>query len=283
MTPLRCDSCNSGASPLYEGTWSRRFSELLFLRAASEPWASCSALAGERSTRESLVSSRNARACFVSGSTSNSSEPVHVDRDDGALLGPLREGDEQVFSALVDRWGGMMLRLALSHVENRAIAEEVVQEAWLTVLRSLDRFEGRSSLRTWILGIVVNLARSRARAERRSIALPESDAPVVDSTRFLPADHPRWPHHWAMAPIIWRTPEQELLAEEVRKVILDAIDELPAAQREVMVLRDLEGIAGADVCNVLGLTDTHQRVLLHRARTRVRNALERYFAAPEAT
>jgi RNA polymerase sigma-70 factor (ECF subfamily) len=219
----------------------------------------------------------------VSGSTSNSSEPVHVDRDDGALLGPLREGDEQVFSALVDRWGGMMLRLALSHVENRAIAEEVVQEAWLTVLRSLDRFEGRSSLRTWILGIVVNLARSRARAERRSIALPESDAPVVDSTRFLPADHPRWPHHWAMAPIIWRTPEQELLAEEVRKVILDAIDELPAAQREVMVLRDLEGIAGADVCNVLGLTDTHQRVLLHRARTRVRNALERYFAAPEAT
>jgi RNA polymerase sigma-70 factor (ECF subfamily) len=219
----------------------------------------------------------------VAKKTQESPGPVHVDRDDGALLGSLQEGDERVFSALVDRWGGMMLRLALSHVENRAIAEEVVQEAWLTVLRSLDRFEGRSSLRTWVLGIVVNLARSRARAERRSIALPESGAPVVDSARFLPEDHPRWPHHWAMPPIIWRTPEQELLAEETRTVILDAIDDLPAAQREVMVLRDLEGIAGADVCNILGLTDTHQRVLLHRARSRVRNALERYFAAPEAT
>jgi RNA polymerase sigma-70 factor, ECF subfamily len=225
----------------------------------------------------------DARACFVSGSSSKLPEPAHVDRDDGALLGPLREGDERVFSALVDRWGGMMLRLALSHVDNRAIAEEVVQEAWLTVLRSLDRFEGRSSLRTWILGIVVNLARSRARTERRSIALPDSGTPVVDSTRFLTPDHPRWPHHWAMAPITWRTPERELLAEETRKVILDAIDELPAAQREVIVLRDLEGIAGADVSNILGLTDTHQRVLLHRARSRVRNALERYFSAPEAT
>ena len=176
-----------------------------------------------------------------------------------------------------------MLRLALSHGESRAIAEEVVQEAWLTVVRSLDRFGGRSSLRTWVLGIVVNLARSRTRAERRSIALSESGGPVVDSTRFLAADHPRWPHHWAMEPITWRTPEQELLAEETRKVIFDAIDGLPAAQREVLVLRDLEGVGAADVCNILGLTDTHQRVLLHRARSRVRNALERYFAATEAT
>jgi RNA polymerase sigma-70 factor (ECF subfamily) len=177
----------------------------------------------------------------------------------------------------------MMLRLALSHVERRAIAEEVVQEAWLTVLRSLDRFEGRSSLRTWVLGIVVNLARSRARAERRSIALLDSGGPAVDSLRFLAADHPRWPHHWATEPLTWGTPEQELLAQETRKVILAAIDGLPAAQREVLVLRDLEGIAGADVCNIVGLSDTHQRVLLHRARSRVRNALERYFAALEAT
>ena len=176
-----------------------------------------------------------------------------------------------------------MLRLALSHVESRAVAEEVVQEAWLTVLRSLDRFEGRSSLRTWVLGIVVNLSRSRARAERRSIALSESSGPVVDSTRFLAADHPRWPHHWATEPITWATPEQELLGKETRTVILDAIDRLPAAQREVLVLRDLQGVPAADVCNILGLTDTHQRVLLHRARSRVRNALERYFGAAEAT
>jgi RNA polymerase sigma-70 factor (ECF subfamily) len=212
-----------------------------------------------------------------------SSRRVHLDRDDDAVLRLLRDGDERVFSALVDRWSGLMLRLARSHVESRAIAEEVVQDAWLTVLRSLDRFEGRSSLRTWVLGIVVNLARSRARAERRSITLPESGRPVVASTRFLAADHPRWPHHWAVEPTTWRTPEQELLAGETRKVILDAIDDLPAAQREVLVLRDLEGVTAADVCNILGLTDTHQRVLLHRARSRVRNALERYFAAAETT
>ncbi len=212
-----------------------------------------------------------------------SSRRLDVDRDDDAVLRRLRDGDERVFSALVDRWSGLMLRLARSHVESRAIAEEVVQDAWLTVLRSLDRFEGRSSLRTWVLGIVVNLARSRARAERRSTTLPDSGSPVVASTRFLAADHPRWPHHWAAEPATWRTPEQELLARETRTVILDAIDDLPAAQREVLVLRDLEGVTAADVCNILGLTDTHQRVLLHRARSRVRHALERYFAAAETT
>ena len=218
------------------------------------------------------------------GRSSNPSEPGGVNRDDDAVLRGLREGDERVFSALVDRWSGMMLRLAVTHVESRAIAEEVVQDAWLTVLRSLDRFERRSALRTWVLGIVVNLARSRARAERRSIPQPSGwSAPAVEPSRFLSPDHPRWPHHWAREPIAWGTPEQELLAEETRNVMFDAIDGLPAAQREVLVLRDLEGMAAAEVCNILELTDTHQRVLLHRARSRVRNALERYLAATEAT
>lgn len=177
-----------------------------------------------------------------------------------------------------------MLRLALAHVETRAVAEEVVQEAWLTVLRSLDRFERRSALRTWVLGIVVNLARSRARAERRAVPVPsDTGGPPVDPMRFLPADHPRWPHHWRAEPVRWRTPEDDLLALETRKVILDAIDALPAAQREVLVLRDLEELTGAETCHILGLTDTHQRVLLHRARSRVRSALERYFAATETT
>lgn len=176
-----------------------------------------------------------------------------------------------------------MLRLALSHVASRAIAEEVVQDAWLTLLRSLDRFERRSSLRTWVVGIVVNLARSRARAERRAVPLPSDAAgSAVDPIRFLPAEHPRWPHHWAVEPMPWPTPEDALLAQETRKVILDAIDELPPSQREVVVLRDVEGFTAAEVCHALGLTDTHQRVLLHRARSRVRNALERYFAATEA-
>jgi RNA polymerase sigma-70 factor (ECF subfamily) len=213
---------------------------------------------------------------------SNRSESS-IDCED-KLLDALRDGDERVFTELVERWSGMMLRLALPHVENRAVAEEVVQETWLTVLRSLDRFERRSAFRTWVLGIVVNLARSRARAERRSITLSsEPECPAVEPTRFLRQDHPRWPHHWAIDPLPWRTPEQELLAGETHKVILDAIETLPPAQREVLVLRDLEGLAAADVCNILGLTDTRQRVLLHRARSRVRNALERYFAAPEMT
>jgi RNA polymerase sigma-70 factor (ECF subfamily) len=203
--------------------------------------------------------------------------------DDDALLRALREGDERVFSDLVDRWSQIMLRLALSRVESRAVAEEVVQDAWLTVLRSLDRYEGRSTLRTWVLGIVVNLARSRARAERRQVSLSSESDPSVDQARFLPATHPRWPHHWALEPTGWRTPEEELLAGETSKVILEAIEALPPAQREVIVLRDVEGMPSTEVCNILALTDTHQRVLLHRARSRVRNALERYFAATEAT
>jgi RNA polymerase sigma-70 factor (ECF subfamily) len=206
-----------------------------------------------------------------------------LDRDDDALLRRLREGDERVFSDLVDRWSHMMLRLALSRVESRAVAEEVVQDAWLTVLRSLDRYERRSTFRTWVLGIVVNLARSRARAERREVPLSSESEPSVDQARFLPATHSRWPHHWSVEPAAWRTPEDELLAGETRKMIVKAIDELPPAQREVIVLRDVEGMPSTEVCNILALTDTHQRVLLHRARSRVRHALERYFAATEAT
>lgn len=225
----------------------------------------------------------------MSESPTNRSGPAQGAGDDEALLRALRDGDERTFSELVERWGGMMLRLALTQIRSRTIAEEIVQEAWLTVLRTLDRFERRSTFRTWVLGIVVNLARSRARAERRSIALPiEEGGPAVDPARFLAADHPRWPHHWAVEPTEWRTPEDDLLATETYNVMLGAIDALSVAQRDVLMLRDLEGLTGAEACNILGLTDTHQRVLLHRARSRVRAALERYFlhsgsATTEAT
>lgn len=221
------------------------------------------------------------------GQSSPASAPVTPSfdggRDDAAVVTALRNGDESTFRALAERWSGIMLRLALSHVESRAIAEEVVQDAWLTMLRSLERFEGRSSLRTWVLGIVVNLARSRARAERRSSQWSATEAePAVPPSRFLPADHPRWPHHWASGPKPWRTPEDDLLAAETRTIILGAIEQLPPAQREVLVLRDLEGFSAAEVCDVLMLTDANQRVLLHRARSRVRNALEQYLAAKES-
>jgi RNA polymerase sigma-70 factor (ECF subfamily) len=219
----------------------------------------------------------------VSARSGHSSGRRQFDCDDEALVRALEAGEEQVFNDLVERWSGMMLRLALAHIDSHAIAEEVVQEAWLTVLRSLNRFEQRSSFRTWVLGIVVNCARSRARAERRLVPLSSESGPVVDPARFLPADHPRWPHHWGVEPAAWRTPEDELLARETRAVILEAIDALPPAQREVIVLRDLEEFPSSEVCNILGLTDTHQRVLLHRARSRVRQALERYFTATETT
>jgi RNA polymerase sigma-70 factor, ECF subfamily len=173
-----------------------------------------------------------------------------------------------------------MLRLALSHVSSRAVAEEVVQEAWFVVLRDFRRFERRSAFRTWVLGIVVNVARSRARSERRSIPVPLEGERAVDGARFESSDSPRWPDHWAAPPVAWPTPEDALLAGEVRGVILAAVAGLPPAQQEVLVLRDFEGASAEETCNVLGLTDTNQRVLLHRARSRVRTAIEHYFPGP---
>jgi RNA polymerase sigma-70 factor (ECF subfamily) len=209
---------------------------------------------------------------------------VCPDLDEDTLLEALLEGDERAFNELVKSWSGTMLRVARSHVDSRAVAEEVVQEAWLVVLRDLRRFERRSALRTWVLGIVVNVARSRARLERRSLPMPADAAgPVVDGTRFRASEAARWPDHWALGPVPWPEPEESLIAGEARKVILDAIDALPPAQREVLVLRDLAGLSTAETCNILGLTDTNQRVLLHRARSRIRNALERYFKATEPT
>jgi RNA polymerase sigma-70 factor (ECF subfamily) len=208
---------------------------------------------------------------------------LHSSRDDDAVLRALKEGDERVFTELVERWSGAMLRMALVHVDRRAVAEEVVQEAWLTVLRKLDRFEGRSALRTWVLGIVVNLARARARAERRWAPFASESAPALETARFRPSDAAEWPDHWAIGPVAWPTPEDELLAGETREVILRALEELPPAQREVLVLRDVEGCSAAETCNALGLSDTNQRVLLHRARSRARHAIEDYFEATEPT
>jgi RNA polymerase sigma-70 factor (ECF subfamily) len=205
------------------------------------------------------------------------------DPERDALLQALAAGDDRAFAELVERWSGSMLRIALLHGGSRPTAEEVVQEAWLIALRDLARFEGRSALRTWIAGIVVNLARSRARAERRSVPIPDAEAHAVDPSRFRPADSPRWPGHWAVAPVPWPAPEDALLAGEAREQILRAIAALPPAQREVLVLRDLEGFSAAETCNILGLADTNQRVLLHRARSRVREAIERYFDATEPT
>jgi RNA polymerase sigma-70 factor (ECF subfamily) len=199
------------------------------------------------------------------------------------LLEALRRGDEAAFVRLVATLHGSMLGLAMVHVGDRAVAEEVVQDAWLGVLGQLDRFEGRSSLRTWVLRIVANRAKTRAVRERRTVPFsalaggdPEADEPAVDPDRFLPAGH-RWAGHWASPPVSWReVPEELLLSRETMAEVERAVATLPAAQRAVLVLRDVEGLTATEACQLLDLTEGNQRVLLHRGRSKVRAALERY-------
>jgi RNA polymerase sigma-70 factor, ECF subfamily len=202
--------------------------------------------------------------------------------DDAALVAALRRGDEEAFATLVSGLHGSLLRLALLHVRDRAAAEEVVQETWLGVLAGLDRFEGRSSLRTWIFRILVNRARTRGQREARSRPFSafgeavEDAGPTVAAERFLDADD-RWAHHWAAPPRSWEEiPEEHLLGQEVRGRIQTAIDALPPGQRAVITLRDVEGLSAEEACNVLGLSETNQRVLLHRARSAVRRDLASY-------
>jgi RNA polymerase sigma-70 factor, ECF subfamily len=206
---------------------------------------------------------------------------VHPALSDHELLQRLRAGDEAAFMDLVDRYGPLMLRIALMHVSSRAVAEEVVQEAWLGVLKGLDRFEGRSSLKTWILRIVANQARSRGERERRSVPVssltPADDEPAVDPARFRPFDDPRYPGGWTLPPA--PLPEERLLAEETLARVREAIAALPARQQEVILLRDVEGWEPEEVSEALGITDGNQRVLLHRARSKVRTELEHYLEA----
>jgi len=199
------------------------------------------------------------------------------------LLERLRAGDEAAFMALVDRHGPLMLRIALGHVSSRAVAEEVVQEAWLGVLQGLERFEGRSSLKTWIMRIVANRARTRGERERRTVPMSslapadEDSEPAVDPGRFRPADDPRYPGGWTVPPQSWAAlPEERLLAGETLHRVHSAIGRLPPRQQEVIVLRDVEGWDAEEVCEALELSMGNQRVLLHCARSKVRGELEHY-------
>ena len=200
--------------------------------------------------------------------------------DDAQLVEGLRAGDEEAFAALMRTYGSGMLRVAQMFVSNRSVAEEVVQEAWLGVLKGIDRFEGRASLKTWLFRIVANTAKTRGMREARSTPFSalgggENDE-TVSPDRFL-ADGERFPGHWAVPPHSWAgVPEARLLAAETMDVIRRTLERLPPAQRAVLELRDIEGLSADEVCNALDLTETNGRVLLHRARAKVRAALEEY-------
>ncbi len=201
--------------------------------------------------------------------------------DDLELIAALRAGDEAAFMALVEQLQASMLRVARMYVPTAAIAEEVVQEAWVGVLKGLGGFEGRSSLRTWIFRILVNIAKTRGQRESRSIPFasiwsPGDEEPSVDPERFQ-GPGGEYPSHWAEPPIAWG-PEEQLASRETLARVAEAIEALPPNQREVIRMRDLSGWTSAEVCNALEISETNQRVLLHRARSKVRRALEAYLA-----
>jgi RNA polymerase sigma-70 factor (ECF subfamily) len=185
-----------------------------------------------------------------------------------ALLARLRDGDEQAFTDLVGRYHSSMLRLAMSFVSSQAVAEEVVQDTWLAVLRGLGRFEERSSLRTWLFTILVNRARSTGEREARTV--PVADAgPVVDASRFGPNGG------WTLPPEDWaEAAENRIDAAKLSGLLRGCLDGLPGRQRDVVVLRDVEGMSSAEVCQVLAISEANQRVLLHRGRSKLRQVLE---------
>ncbi|HEY6875158.1 MAG TPA: sigma-70 family RNA polymerase sigma factor [Candidatus Dormibacteraeota bacterium] len=194
-------------------------------------------------------------------------------------LEALRAGDERAFQELVARMHAPVLRLAMGYVRDRDLAEDVVQETWLTVLKNLDRFESRSTLRTWILGIALNVARSRRRKERRLLPFStlwrrdeaEGRGPTVDHSRFDTSGS------WKEIPDSWsNVPESRMLSRETMDVVRQAVDALPASQRDVLVMRDVAGLDSEAVCAMLAISPENQRVRLHRARASVRRMLEEY-------
>jgi RNA polymerase sigma-70 factor (ECF subfamily) len=214
---------------------------------------------------------------------------VGGERDEAELIAALRRGDEKAFADLVTEMTPALTRLALAHVPTRALADEVVQDTWLGVVKGIDRFQGRSALRTWIFQILLNNARSRGKREKRTLPFASlrrraeegRDDPAVDADRFQ-GRRGEQPGAWARPPAEWSSPEETLEGEATRKVLLEAIAALPPRQREVITLRDLQGYSSEEVRNALEVSETNQRVLLHRARSKVRQALEDHMAGQSA-
>ena len=207
-----------------------------------------------------------------------------VSSEDAALVARLRNRDEASYLELVQKHHASLVRLAQSFVNNRAVAEEVAQETWVAVLQGIDRFEGRSSLKTWIFQILINRAKTRGVREARSVSFSalndmnsESGYSSVDPSRFVSPDDSENPGSWISQPQQWdMTPEQLMLSQECRVYIEEAIASLPTNQKEVITLRDVQGWSNEEICNTLGISEANCRVLLHRARSKVRQTLEDY-------
>jgi RNA polymerase sigma-70 factor (ECF subfamily) len=209
----------------------------------------------------------------IAGAASASERPEHDERE---LVTALQRGDESAFSVLVERHHASMIHVARLYVASVAAAEEVAQEAWLGVLQGLKSFQGRCSLKAWIFAILANCARNRGARDQRTVpfsALGEDvGGPSVDPDRFNPDDHPFWPGHWSEPPLPWT--DEQLASRETLRAVAAALDRLPPMQRAVMTMRDVEGLESEEVCQALGISEGNQRVLLHRARSKVRAVVE---------
>jgi RNA polymerase sigma-70 factor (ECF subfamily) len=203
-------------------------------------------------------------------------------KGEDSLIARLRKGDEGAFDELVSRHHGALIRMAMGYVADRELAEEVVQDTWMAVIESLDRFEGRSSLRTWIFGILIHKAKDRGVREKRHSTFSAFESyddehdEAVDPARFQQSGE--WAGHWAFPPQPWddQTPEKLLANRQAVDAMQRAIDELPATLKSVLILRDVEGVESNEICELLAITETNLYVRLHRARERVRQAVEFY-------
>ncbi|OQW59741.1 MAG: hypothetical protein BVN28_10250 [Nitrospira sp. ST-bin4] len=208
--------------------------------------------------------------------------------DEQRLLTRLRQSDEQAFDELVTKHHGALIRMAMGHVGDREVAEEVVQDTWMAVIESLDRFEGRSSLRTWIFGIMIHKAKDRGVREKRHTTFSDFETfdddreETVDPSRFHQSGE--WAGHWALPPQPWdeQTPEKLLASQQAVSAMHRAIEALPSTLKAVLILRDVEGVEAKDTCEILKITETNLYVRLHRARERVRQAVETYLEGPHS-
>lgn len=213
---------------------------------------------------------------------SQSATSSGLKKDEDRLLARLKRGDEGAFDELVNQHHSALIRMAMGYVADREVAEEVVQDTWMAVIESLSRFEGRSSLRTWICGILIHKAKDRGVREKRHTTFSafefcdDDNDEAVDPSRFRQTGE--WAGHWAFPPQPWddQTPETLLASKQAVDCMQRAIEALPATLKEVLILRDVEGVEAKEVCEMLNITETNLYVRLHRARERVRAAVETY-------